>query len=79
MTRSQCQPRTVRLDAEIFDTLLEVKVLIERWRHHYNTARSHSSLGYLPSASEVIKAWPPDFGATLLRLPAMSEQEQKLT
>ena len=67
------------LNAKSFDTLLEAKVLIERWRHHYNTARSHSSLGYLPPASEAIKAWPPDSGATLLRLPAMSEQEQKLT
>ena len=36
------------LHPEIFDTLLEVKVLIERWRRHYNTARPHSSLGYRP-------------------------------
>ena len=36
------------LDCELFDTLLEAKVLIERWRHHYNTASPHSSLGYRP-------------------------------
>ncbi|MDP6646076.1 MAG: integrase core domain-containing protein, partial [Rhodospirillales bacterium] len=30
---------------EIFYTLKEAKVLIERWRHHYNTVRPHSSLG----------------------------------
>lgn len=38
------------LDGEIFYTLLEAKVLIERWRIHYNTERPHSSLGYLPPA-----------------------------
>jgi len=67
------------LNSEIFDTQLEAKVLIERWRHHYNTVRPHSSLGYRPPALEAIQTWPPDSGATPLRLPAMSEQEQKLT
>lgn len=38
------------LDGEIFYTLLEAKILIERWRIHYNTERPHSSLGYLPPA-----------------------------
>jgi putative transposase len=33
------------LDGEIFDTLLEAKVLIERWRVEYNTIRPHSALG----------------------------------
>ena len=32
-----------------------------------------------PPAPEAIQTWPPDSGATPLRLPAMSEQEQKLT
>ena len=32
------------LNTEIFSTLKEAKVLIERWRHHYNTIRPHSSL-----------------------------------
>ena len=40
------------LDRELFDTLLEAKVLIERWRRHYNTVRPHSSLGYRPPAPE---------------------------
>lgn len=40
------------LDREIFDTLLEAKVLIERWRVEYNTIRPHSSLGYRPPAPE---------------------------
>ena len=34
------------LDREIFDTLLEAKVLIERWRWHYNRVRPHRALGY---------------------------------
>ena len=43
------------LDREQFDTLLEAKVLIERWRRHYNTVRPHSSLGYRPPAPEAIQ------------------------
>jgi transposase InsO family protein len=31
---------------EVLGTLLEAKVLIERWRKAYNTVRPHSSLGY---------------------------------
>ena len=42
------------LDAEAFNTLAEAKVLIERWRRHYNTERPHSSLGYRPPAPEVV-------------------------
>jgi len=40
------------LEREAFDTLLEAKVLIERWRQHYNTVRPHSALGYRPPAPE---------------------------
>jgi transposase InsO family protein len=42
------------LNAEVFNTLAEARVLIEQWRRHYNTARPHPSLGYRPPASEVI-------------------------
>ena len=42
------------LNVEIFDTLLEAKVLIERWRQHYNHVRPHSSLGYKPPAPEAV-------------------------
>ena len=45
------------LDVEWFDTLLEAKVLIERWRVEYNTIRPHSSLGYRPPAPEAIQPW----------------------
>jgi len=40
------------LNGEIFDTLTEAKVLIERWRREYNTVRPHSSLNYRPPAPE---------------------------
>lgn len=43
------------LAREQFDTLLEAKVLIERWRRHYNTVRPHSSLDYQPPAPEAIQ------------------------
>ena len=42
------------LNVEIFDTLLEAKDLIERWRREYNHVRPHSSLGYRPPAPEAI-------------------------
>jgi len=40
------------LNGEIFDTLLEARVVIERWRQDYNQFRPHSSLGYKPPAPE---------------------------
>jgi transposase InsO family protein len=47
------------LNRESFETLLEARVLIERWREHYNTVRPHSALGYRPPAPETIAAGPP--------------------
>ena len=41
------------LNGEIFDTIFEARVIIERWRKTYNTIRPHSSLGYRPPAPEV--------------------------
>lgn len=47
------------LDREEFYSLREAKVLIERWRVHYNEVRPHSSLGYRPPAPAAIAAGPP--------------------
>ena len=47
--------RDERLEREAFDTLLEAKVLIERWRQHYNTIRPHSALGYRPPAPKAMQ------------------------
>ena len=51
---SRIMVRNELLNREIFDTLLEAKVLIKRWRHEYNHIRPHSSLGYRPPAPEAI-------------------------
>ena len=40
------------LSRESFDTLLEAKVLIERWRSDFNTRRPHNALGHRPPAPE---------------------------
>jgi putative transposase len=42
------------LNGEIFYTLTEAQVMIERWRQHYNTIRPHSALGYRPPAPKAI-------------------------
>lgn len=42
------------LNGEIFYSLKEAQILIERWRQHYNTKRPHSALGYRPPAPETI-------------------------
>jgi len=40
------------LNREVFDTVLEARIITERWRREYNTKRPHSSLGYRPPAPE---------------------------
>ncbi|MBL4720415.1 MAG: IS3 family transposase [Alphaproteobacteria bacterium] len=42
------------LNGEIFYTLQEAQIIIEKWRRHYNTKRPHSALGYRPPAPEAI-------------------------
>jgi putative transposase len=46
------------LNGEIFYTLQEAQILIERWRDEYNTFRPHSSLGYQPPAPEARQSDP---------------------
>jgi len=42
------------LNGEIFYSLKEAQIIIEKWRKHYNTVRPHSALGYRPPAPETI-------------------------
>ncbi len=42
------------LDREVFYTLLEARVLTERYSRTYNRIRSHRSLGYRPPAPEAL-------------------------
>ena len=53
------------LNLEVFDTLLEARVLTARWRHEYNRVRPHSALRYRPPAPEAIE--PVRLHATGLR------------
>lgn len=57
------------LNGEIFYTLREAQVLIERWRREYNQVRPHSSLGYRPPAPETVE-WP--LGAIRTATPIMN-------
>ena len=56
------------LNTEIFYSLKEAKVLIERWRQHYNTVRPHSSLGYRPPAPEAILPRPAVQALSLIHI-----------
>ncbi|MEO6609494.1 MAG: IS3 family transposase, partial [Aestuariivirga sp.] len=47
------------LNGEIFYSLKEAQVVIEKWRVHYNTKRPHSSLSYRPPAPLTIAPNPP--------------------
>ena len=61
--------RDALLDREIFYTLTEARILIERWRRQYNTVRPHSALGYRPPAPDALM--PATFGS-LETCPALS-------
>ena len=47
------------LNGEIFYSLREAHVVIEKWRVVYNTLRPHSSLGYRPPAPAACSPWAP--------------------
>ena len=57
------------LNGEIFYTLMEAKVLTERWRQEYNTVRPHSALGYRPPAPEATELLPPASASLHLAAP----------
>ncbi|MBB3713829.1 transposase InsO family protein [Limimaricola variabilis] len=52
--------RNELLDGEIFYTLREAQILIERWRRHYNTVRPHSALGIPPAGAGKRRARRPE-------------------
>ena len=56
------------LNGELFYTLAEAKILIERWRRECNEFRPHSSLGYRPPAPAAIR--PSSSGSTPFQQPA---------
>jgi transposase InsO family protein len=64
------------LNTEIFYTLREAQVLIERWRHHYNTKRPHSALGYRPPAPQAILPRPDPSAYATLRPPHQGDRNR---
>ena len=55
------------LNGEIFYTMKEATILIERWRQHYNQIRPHSSLDYKPPAPQTILPYPSELPYATLR------------
>lgn len=55
------------LNGEIFYTLKEAQILIERWGQEFNTVRPHSALGYRTPAPGAIRPIPRDPGYAKLR------------
>jgi putative transposase len=49
------------LNGELFYTLHEAQVLVERWRQRYNAHRPHRALGYRPPAPETRTITPISF------------------
>ena len=47
------------LNPEIFTTLTDAQILVDRWRREYNQVRPHSALGYRPPAPETLEVGPP--------------------
>ncbi len=62
------------LNGEIFDTLLEAQVLVERWRNRYNEVRPHSAREYRPPAPATIQSPPVAIEPEHLSCPAQRAQ-----
>lgn len=58
-TQIACRATDELLNGEVFYSLREAQILIEKWRRHYNTIRPHSALGYRPPAPETIVQMDP--------------------
>lgn len=50
--------RTEVLDCYVFESLLEVRQLIEDWMHRYNHERPHESLGRIPPVAYRMQQYP---------------------
>ena len=48
------QLRDELLNGDIFYTLKEAQIMIEAWRRHYDTQRSHTALHYQPPAPQTV-------------------------
>ncbi len=65
------------LNGEIFYTLIEAKVLTERWRLHYNRIRPHSALRYRAPAPAAIAVPTLSCGGSAPTPPASSPPRKR--
>ncbi|MEX6724913.1 integrase core domain-containing protein [Parapedomonas caeni] len=60
-------------NGDILHTLADACRLIEAWRRHHNTVRSHGSLSFLPpSTRTATQPWPPSGAAPRHRRSIMA-------
>ena len=57
-------------NGEIFYSLREAQILIEKWRRHYNTVCRHSALGYRPPSARKHHSTGPGSGHALEHQPS---------
>ena len=56
------------LNGEVFYSLREAQIVIEKWRVEYNTRRPHSALGYRPPAPDRIRQLERTLGRKSLEI-----------
>jgi putative transposase len=70
------------LNGEIFYSLKEVQIVIEKWSVEYNTRRPYSALGYRPPAPATCSPWDqPNKDSqtlTMIRGPGIFDPHQRL-
>nr|WP_072071630.1 integrase core domain-containing protein [Rhodovulum sulfidophilum] len=57
-----------------FRSLRHAREEIGRWRHHYNTARPHSALGYLSPTEFLTKTTAPALETLAVSAPPLNTQ-----
>lgn len=66
------------MSGEVFGTLEEAQIALERWRCRHNGAHPHASLGYRPLASKVFVLASPARPAVIVVEIAILEQASPL-
>jgi putative transposase len=69
-------PKTECLNLHWFRSLRHAREEIGRWRHHYNTARPHSALGYLSPTEFLTKTTAPALETLAVSAPPLNTQTQ---
>ena len=65
------------LNGEIFYSLEEVRCVTGWWRDHYNRARPHSSIGYLPPAPQAVLPRPAGLPYASLRSAHQGDHDRR--